>query len=489
MSSRLLRVLRSVFGNADLRRVELAFAGFNAAEWAVWIAMLVYAYEQGGAMEAGLVALAQLAPAALFGPFASVLADRRRPAGVLVAGYVAQATAMGATAGVLVAEGPPLLAYACAAVAATAVTVTRPTQATLVPALARSPEELTAANVVSGWIESLSMLAAPALAGVLLAVASPGAVFAAMAAVAAASALLVVPVHGPAAAGAAGAPAQEALAGFRLVARDRDARTLVALLGGQFVVIGALDVLFVVLAVDTLALGAPWAGYLNAAFGAGGALGIVATVALVGRRRLAPPLALGLAVWSVAFAALALRATALAAIVLLAAAGAGRSLLDIAGRTLLQRTCRTDVLSRVFGVLEGLSMAGLAAGSLLAPLLVAAGGARGALLVLALLLPLVLVVVGRRLLELDGRADVPVVEIGLLRSLPVFAPLGAPELEAVARRLVAVEAAAGEAVVTQGEAGERFYVVADGSLDVGDLRTLERGDCFGEIALLRGVRR
>ena len=60
----------------------------------------------------------------------------------------------------------------------------------------------------------------------------------------------------------------------------------------------------------------------------------------------------------------------------------------------------------------------------------------------------------------------PVVEMARLRALPIFAPLGAPALEALARALEPVEVAAGAAVIREGEAGDRFYLVADGELEV-----------------------
>ncbi|HEY1368266.1 MAG TPA: MFS transporter [Gaiellaceae bacterium] len=479
------RVFGLVLGNRDLRRVETAFVAFNAAEWAVWIAMLVYAYERGGSTEAGIVAFVQLAPAAVVAHLTGGLADRHPPARVLAASYLVQAAAMGATAAALLLHGPAPLSYALAAVAASAVTVTRPAQATLLPVLARMPEELTAANVVSGWIESAMILVAPAVAGVILSVGGPGDVVAAMAAVVLLGTVAVARVAGP-------PPAGEAATAER---RDPGPapRLLVGLLASQSVLVGALDVLFVVLAIGVLGLGGSGAGYLNAAFGAGGTLGIAATVALVGRRRLSPLLAAGGAAFSLAFVVIGLWSTTAGTILLLALAGAGRSLFDVAGRTLLQRSAPSDQLGRLFGLVEALSMVGLAVGSLLVPALIGVGGVGTACIVLGLLMPVVAAVRGRAVLALDEAATVPVVEVALLRSIPLFAPLGVPAIEQLASRLEPIHVGAGETVIRSGEVGDRFYIVADGRFEARQdgrvVREVCRGDGFGELALLRDVPR
>jgi hypothetical protein len=489
-------VVRAALANGDLRRTGLAFAGFNAAEWAVWIALLVYAYGQGGAATASIAAIVQLVPAALFAPFAAQLADRGSPGRVLLGGYLAQAATLAITAAALLAAAPPFAVFALAGLAASATTITRPAQAAVVPALVHTLDELTSANVVLGWVESLSVLVAPAVAGALLAVSVPGAVFAVMAAVALSAAVLVARVATPADAAPSHddrrpAALAELLAGARVVARDPQSRTLVAVVAVEFVVMGALDVLFVVLAIDVLALGGSGAGYLNAAFGAGGVLAIAVTVRLVGRARLAPALGAAALVWALAMLALGLWQAAGAAFGLLALAGAGRVALDVAARTLLQRSAPAGVLARVFGVLETLDAVGLALGAALAALLVAALGPGAAIAGLGALALVLLAAAGRRLREVDAGADVPLVEIALLRLHPFFSALSPPALERLARELSPLQATAGESVIREGEPGERYLLVADGRLQVSragvPIASVGRGDGVGEVSLLARV--
>jgi MFS family permease len=495
--SGLLFVLTVVAGNHQLRRVELAFAAFNCAEWALWIALLVYAYAQGGVTESGIVATVLLIPAAAFAPAMAAVGERYAPGKVLLAGYLAQAVSCAVVAVALFADAHSLIVYGLLVGPLLAFTITRPAQAAFAPGLARAPEELTATNVASGWIESVSTLAAPALAGVVLAVGSEAAVFALAAVSCLVGAVLVTPLRSviPAAPASGSGHERESRLGGSLsfVQRDPQAAMLVLLLGAQGIAIGALGVLSVEFAVGVLQRGGDWAGYLNAAFGAGGVVAVVVTARLVGQTRLAVPLVLALAVWSVSFMVLATLPSALAALVLLGVAGSARMTFDVAGRTLLQRVARPDLLARVFGLLEGLMMLAFAVGSLLAPLLVALGGVSLALVCVGAILPLVAVTAGRRLLDIDRHATVPVVEVALLRSMSLFARLPPPTLESLARALEPLSVPAGVDVIREGDEGDRYYVIADGEVEIvrdGQAVALRRrGEGFGEIALIYDVPR
>jgi MFS family permease len=490
-------VFSAVLRNRDLRRVEFAFAAFNACEYSVWIAMLVYAYNQGGATTASVVAIAQLVPAALFAPLASALADRHPPVRVLTLGYLAQALGMGITAIAILSGAPPLIAYIWAAVAATAVTITRPTQSALLPALAHSAEELTAANVVTGWVENGSILVATAGTGVLLGIGSAGYVFLIAAVVALGAAALVAPVHGPSGADPDSSDVSnaraESVAGFRALRDEPRPRLVVLMLAVELTVYGAMDVLFVPLALSILDKGQAWVGFLNAAFAAGGLLGTMLSVILVGRARLSPPMAGGLALWGCTFFVIAAFPSVLVALGLLIIGGVGRGLFDVSARTLLQRVTPSDVLGRVFGVLEGVDMAGLALGALLVPILFAISGATGALVGVGILLLITVGLALRPLIQVDRSVKVPIVEIALLRSLSIFERLPAPAIEGLAGSVEEVRLPAGTIVMNQGDPGDRFYAIADGTVSVSrdgeHLADLGRGDCFGEIALISNVPR
>jgi hypothetical protein len=471
-----------------------AYALFILTEYSVWIAMLVYAYSRGGATIAGVVALAQLVPAALLAPVLAAVADRRSPVVLLTGGYVVQAVAMGATAAAIVAH-LPLAAYAAAVVASTAVTATHPAQSTLIPSLAATTDQLTAANVVLSWVEAVAVAIAGSMTGALIWFGGVASVFVVCALLAAVAALLVFTLRVPALAAARGDAAEDTAgigAGIHLAARQPRLRLMLALVTAESAVVGSLDMLFVILAVTVLGRPQAWAGYLNSVYGLGAILAAAVSVFLVGRRLGVPILCSALLV-SGALALLAAEPGLAGTVVLLIVIGAGRALLDVASRSLLQRSVPAQSLGQVFGLLEGLVMAGLAAGSLLVPLLMHFGGSRLALLGVAAVLPLAAAGGGRALFNLDAEAAVPVVEIALLRSIPLFAELPVPALEGLATALVPVEVPAGATLIQQGEQGDAYYAIAAGQLDVHQdgsfLRRCGRGEGVGEIALLRAVPR
>jgi hypothetical protein len=392
-----------------VRPLIAAFGAFSVAEYGAWVAILVYAYERGGTTESAIVAVCQLLPAAIVAPLAARAVDRGGPARALRAGYWTQAGAYAATAALLCAEAPTVSVYAAAILSASAVTATRPAHAATIPLLAGDAQGVTAMTVLSGWVESAAVLTGPAVAGVMLALDGPPA---ALACFAVALMLAAVLVTGgldlrPGRAGADDGAEEEGPGsrprGIRGLLREHGSLVpLVVLVATQYLVIGALDVLLVVLAIAELGLGSSGAGYLTASFGAGGVIGSAGAVWLIGRHRLAGPLSIAALGWGSTLALLGVWPTVAGAFLLLAAAGSARSLLDTSGRAILLRVAPRAVRGQLFGVLEGASMFALAIGSALVPAFVALGGPRAALIATGALLCVMTVMAGAAVHAVDG---------------------------------------------------------------------------------------
>lgn len=491
-----LRVLQQVLRNRRLRRVQLAFLGFGCAEYGVWVAILVYAYQHGGTVMAAALAAGQLIPAAIVAPLGSRLSDRHGPAFTLRTSYLLQGAALLFTGGIFLSGLPPGVGYVGAVAAASAVTLTRPAQGALLPSLVQTPRELTAANAVSGWVESVSMLVGPLVAGALIAADGAGLALLAFGVVLVIGWVSLAGLEPHRSAG------DVQIAAESDVQQDGDSGSLTpnrsliatfALFLIQFIAVGAIDVLVVVLAVKVLGIGGSGAGYLQGAFGAGAVLGGIVAILLVGRRSVIAPLLGASATWGGAFILLAWWHTPFLAFALLGLTGASRTVFDVSGRTLLHRSVPPDAHSRAFGVLEGLAMLGLASGSLAVPLLIGLGGITTALLVIGGLLLVTSIGLVSVLHGLDALPPAPADGLELLRKSPIFSMLAGPVIEDLARALIAQSANPGEEVIRQGDTGEQFFLVNDGELDVfvDDvwIRTLQRGEGFGEIALLRDCRR
>ena len=495
-----LRAIRRVLRNPDLSRLEVAWALSIAAQGALMVAVIVYTYQRAGTVGVGLLGLARTLPTLVGVPLASALGDRQSPIRVLHRVYLAAFATVVILAGALADDAPLLLVLVIAALNAIAAAAIRPLQNTIIPGIARSPEELVATNVATSLGEGVGLLVGPGVGGILL-VFGPAVAAAAGAAGMALATIAFSRVRRPAMAPRATIAEhvvrkRERLglaAGYSALRRLPTPSLVMAVFGVQPFVRGMLTVLIVVSSIELLGLGDPGVGLLNSAIGAGGIVGAVATILLVGRRRLAVFFLLGLACWGAPIAVVGLIPVAWVAVLAMGVVGAANAFLDVAGFTTLQRTIPNDMRARALGLFEGYiaAMAGL--GGIVAPVLIAVLGINVALLATGAILPLLALASSQGVLRADDIALVPARQLQLLRGIEMLAPLPITTIEQVADSLTRLHFEPGEILMLAGDPGDRFILIDDGTVGVEQagvtLRHIGAGGYVGEIALLRGIPR
>jgi MFS family permease len=487
------------FSNPGLRRVQLAWMATMVGQWAYYIALAVYAYDVGGAAAVGLVGLIRTVPAAVSAPFSSLLSDRYARERVMLFAQLGRMVVLVLSAAALAADLHAAYIFVGAGLMTVLGTAIKPAQAAMLPSLASTPEELTAANVTFSSVESISLFTGPALGGLLLAVTDESVVFLVAAAGAAFAAFLVARVSAErAAAGRRREPRTEPFlaelsAGYQTIGTEPGLRVVAGLWAAHWLVAGAVHVLLVAAALDLLDLGESGVGLLSAAIGVGGLIGTFVALALVTGERLAVNFATGLAIRGSALALVGVWPEPIVAFALLFINGIGNTIIDASGSTLLQRMVRDEVRARVFGALQGILILGLGLGTIATPLVIEIAGIRGALIVTGALLAGLTLLSARSLVRVRPPAPASAETLDLLRSIPIFAPLPEPTVEYLAGAMSTVREPAGTVIVRQGEAGDRYYLVEAGevevSVDGSVASTLGHGEGFGEIALLRDIPR
>jgi MFS family permease len=490
-----------VFRNRELRRVNLALAGSSAGDWAYSVAVSIWAYQEGGVTAVGVFGVIRYVLMAVIAPFAATLADRFPRKLVMIWSDVTRCVLVVIGAAVIAADAAPLVVYALALVTSVVGSAFRPAQASLLPQLSRTPEELTGANVVASTIESLAFFVGPALCALLLAVADIPIVYLVNAATFAVSALLLLGVHVPAKEVSADDQPDEsseegflseALAGFRTIARSRDLRLITALALSQTIVAGASLVYEVAIVFDLLERSESSLGILDAILGIGGLIGGFLVMVLARRQRLATDFGIGVFLWAAPLFLIVIWPSFAVAALAMAIIGLANSMVDINVFTIIQRLTPEAVMGRVFGALEAAFIAGMAIGSLAMPFLIKSVGLRPGLAVVGG------VVAGMAALSMPALARVDRTALApagreLLDGVPMLAALPAPVLERLARRFHTRSVVSGEVVFSQGDAGDRYWLIKDGTatVSINGIVTsqLGPGDGFGEIALLRDVPR
>ncbi len=486
------------------RNLQLLFGGQVVSSFGDWLYVLalgILAYEiTGSATVVAVLTFARLLPYAVLLPFSGILADRGNRKVLMISADLGRSVCM---FGLLFAGSEETLwiAYPLVFVATMFSSLFRPAMSSVLPALVGEEEKLVEANSIWSQMDSVSFVLGPALGGVLALLGAPELAFVINGAtflVSAATLLFVriPPREAPETAEEEEGWLSETLAGFRFLFRENEgvlAALTISFVGLTFVG-GGIWTLILVLSEESFGLGTEGSGFLNSAYGAGGVVGGLAAGYLASKVRLGPAVIWSTAVSSVVFLFLGVSPAGVLPFVILFVVGALDIVVDVNGTTVIQTGTPEELLGRVFGAFEAVLILAMLAGALIVGPLIELLGARTTTVAFAVAGLVIFLVCLPRLREMEDVLGVRM----FVRKVPVLAGLSHAVLEDLASRMTLEKVPDGTAVVSQGEVGDRLYIVREGEAEViasreqggeTELATLSKNDYFGEIALLKDVPR
>ena len=493
-----------VWSNRNVRRLQLAYVGSGIGTWAYGMAIVVWAYGQGGAALVGAWAGVRMLLSAFTAPIGGVIADRVPRRTFMLANDATCLALVCVTALAIYLDAGTWTVIIPATLLSMVQATFRSAQSGLLPSLVDSPKQLTAANATSEIIESTTIFVGPALAGLLLTIVGvvPVVLFNALSFVW--SLLLVFGIQPPKTDVARAAASQEdgepppeesfwvqTLGGFKAIFRDRDLLAMTGLVVVNGLMNGVVTVVCILVAAEILGDSAS-VGWLNAILGAFTIVGGVIMLSMAGRVRLGRLMVIGVLGWCIPLVALGIAPHIVVIVIAFAVIGLVDPMINVGFGVIPARLVSDRVLSRVYASTMSLYIAASALGAFITPVLVARFNLSTAVIVFGAVGIMLALLCALQIPHLDQRLAAPR-GLELLRQVPLFHPLSPAMLEQMTGRLVPRSAQPGEAIVSEGEVSDLFYVIESGTVEVTQagqvLRTEGPGDVFGEIGLLQDVPR
>lgn len=492
---------RSALRYPDLRRMLSAFTILEIGAWSYTIVIAAYVYaETGSATAIAAVASVRWITGLLVSSFAGVVSDRYDRRTLLVTcSFIVALIMCGMT--VIVATGAPIwMILVASALNATFESPNRPAAGALIPEIVDEPDLVTA-NVMINLIDNLVVIVGPLLGGLLILTGNTTLSVGINAATYAGAGLVYARLRTRSR--GEGDDAGDGLfkqwkSGIDALARRPFAVALMLCMVLSAAICGA-DIVFFAHLTTHLDLGESGYSYFFAASALGGVLLAAFANKFAAMPRLAPVIAVCLALQGAPRALISFADNLWVVLALFVVSGAGMVMIDVLALTSLQRAMPNNVMGRTLATITAVSLLAASVSTFGASYAIERFGLGGALFVAGNSLPIIAALTFPLLLKgeaieaqgleiIRGRVD-------LIERLDLFDGLSRAGIESLARAAAPVSLPVGHVLMNQGDAPDDLWLLESGELAIstdGGARQLPPVSDIGyvgEIGLLRSQTR